>query len=128
MAKRVIWIVLDSAGIGEEPDADKFGDVGSDTFGHILAAQDIIDLAVEDSDISDESDRITYILQKKYTIPEPTVLPTKIPLLIVNGASGIAVGMATNMAPHNLSEVVDAAAPISTTRRSRARSCCTIFG
>lgn len=38
MAKRVIWIVLDSAGIGEEPDADKFGDVGSDTFGHILAA------------------------------------------------------------------------------------------
>jgi len=36
------------------------------------------------------------------------VLPTKIPLLIVNGASGIAVGMATNMAPHNLSEVVDA--------------------
>ena len=35
MAKRVIWIVLDSAGIGEEPDADKFGDVGSDTFGHI---------------------------------------------------------------------------------------------
>ena len=42
------------------------------------------------------------------TIPEPTVLPTRIPLLIVNGASGIAVGMATNMAPHNLSEVVDA--------------------
>ncbi len=42
------------------------------------------------------------------TIKEPTVLPTKIPLLIVNGASGIAVGMATNMAPHNLSEVVDA--------------------
>ncbi len=42
------------------------------------------------------------------TIPEPTVLPTKIPLLIINGASGIAVGMATNMAPHNLSEVVDA--------------------
>ena len=42
------------------------------------------------------------------TIPEPTVLPTKIPLLLVNGASGIAVGMATNMAPHNLGEVVDA--------------------
>lgn len=36
MGKRVIWIVLDSAGVGEEPDADKFGDVGSDTFGHIL--------------------------------------------------------------------------------------------
>ena len=42
------------------------------------------------------------------TIKEPTVLPTKIPLLLVNGASGIAVGMATNMAPHNLGEVVDA--------------------
>ena len=42
------------------------------------------------------------------TIPEPTVLPTKIPLLLVNGASGIAVGMATNMPPHNLSEVIDA--------------------
>ena len=42
------------------------------------------------------------------TIDEPTVLPTKIPLLLVNGASGIAVGMATNMAPHNLGEVVDA--------------------
>ena len=42
------------------------------------------------------------------TIPEPTVLPTKIPLLLVNGASGIAVGMATNMPTHNLSEVIDA--------------------
>ena len=42
------------------------------------------------------------------TILEPTVLPTKVPLLLVNGTSGIAVGMATNMPPHNLSEVVDA--------------------
>ena len=41
-------------------------------------------------------------------LEEPTVLPTKIPLLLVNGASGIAVGMATNMPPHNLGEVVDA--------------------
>ncbi len=44
------------------------------------------------------------------TIQEPTVLPTRIPLLLVNGSSGIAVGMATNMAPHNLSEVCDAIA------------------
>ena len=44
------------------------------------------------------------------TLKEPTVLPTKIPLLLVNGASGIAVGMATNMAPHNLCEVIDACA------------------
>lgn len=43
------------------------------------------------------------------SLNEPTVLPTKIPNLLVNGSSGIAVGMATNMAPHNLSEVVDGA-------------------
>jgi DNA gyrase subunit A len=42
------------------------------------------------------------------TLKEPAVLPTRIPSLIVNGSSGIAVGMATNMAPHNLSEAVDA--------------------
>lgn len=42
------------------------------------------------------------------TLQEPTVLPTRIPNLLVNGASGIAVGMATNMAPHNLSEICDA--------------------
>ena len=41
------------------------------------------------------------------TLEEPTVLPTRIPGLLVNGASGIAVGMATNMPPHNLTEVVD---------------------
>ena len=42
------------------------------------------------------------------TLKEPTVMPTRIPNLLVNGASGIAVGMATNMPPHNLSEVIDA--------------------
>ena len=42
------------------------------------------------------------------TLQEPTVLPTKAPLLLLNGSSGIAVGMATNMAPHNLSEACDA--------------------
>jgi len=42
------------------------------------------------------------------TLEEPTVLPSKIPNLLINGSSGIAVGMATNMAPHNLSEVIDA--------------------
>lgn len=41
------------------------------------------------------------------SLEEPTVLPTKVPTLLVNGASGIAVGMATNMLPHNLSEIVD---------------------
>jgi DNA gyrase subunit A len=42
------------------------------------------------------------------TLEEPTVLPTRIPNLLINGASGIAVGMATNIPPHNLSEVIDA--------------------
>nr|WP_302316252.1 DNA gyrase subunit A [uncultured Alistipes sp.] len=55
-----------------------------------------------------DKETIDWTLNFDDTIDEPTVLPTKIPLLIVNGASGIAVGMATNMAPHNLSEVVDA--------------------
>ena len=41
------------------------------------------------------------------TLNEPKVLPTRVPNLLINGASGIAVGMATNMPPHNLSEVVD---------------------
>ena len=55
-----------------------------------------------------EKDTIDWTTNFDDTLKEPTVLPTKIPLLLVNGASGIAVGMATNMAPHNLGEVVDA--------------------
>ena len=55
-----------------------------------------------------DKETIDWTLNFDDTIKEPTVLPTKIPLLLVNGASGIAVGMATNMAPHNLGEVVDA--------------------
>ncbi|MFI3269008.1 MAG: DNA gyrase subunit A [Rikenellaceae bacterium] len=55
-----------------------------------------------------DKETIDWALNFDDTMQEPTVLPTKIPLLLVNGASGIAVGMATNMAPHNLSEVIDA--------------------
>ena len=55
-----------------------------------------------------DKDTVDFTLNFDDTIPEPTVLPTKIPLLLVNGTSGIAVGMATNMPPHNLSEVADA--------------------
>ena len=55
-----------------------------------------------------EKETIDWTTNFDDTLKEPTVLPTKIPLLLVNGASGIAVGMATNMAPHNLGEVVDA--------------------
>lgn len=55
-----------------------------------------------------EKDTVDFRPNFDETIPEPVVLPTKIPLLLVNGASGIAVGMATNMPPHNLSDTIDA--------------------
>jgi DNA gyrase subunit A len=54
-----------------------------------------------------EKDTVDHRLNFDDTLEEPTVLPTRIPTLLVNGASGIAVGMATNMAPHNLTEVVN---------------------
>jgi DNA gyrase subunit A len=57
------------------------------------------------SDIN--KDTVDYQLNFDDSLQEPTVLPTRIPNLLVNGASGIAVGMATNMAPHNLTEVIN---------------------
>ena len=54
-----------------------------------------------------EKDTVDFQLNFDDTLKEPTVLPTRIPSILVNGASGIAVGMATNMAPHNLTEVLD---------------------
>jgi DNA gyrase subunit A len=54
-----------------------------------------------------EKDTVDHKLNFDDTLNEPTVLPTRIPNLLVNGASGIAVGMATNMAPHNLTEVIN---------------------
>ncbi len=55
-----------------------------------------------------DKNTVDFMLNFDDTIWEPTVLPTKAPLLLLNGSSGIAVGMATNMAPHNLSETCDA--------------------
>ncbi|OBQ56659.1 DNA gyrase subunit A [Tamlana sp. s12] len=54
-----------------------------------------------------EKETVDHMLNFDDTLQEPTVLPTRIPGLLVNGASGIAVGMATNMPPHNLTEVVN---------------------
>ena len=54
-----------------------------------------------------EKETVDYSLNFDDTLQEPTVLPTKLPLLLLNGTSGIAVGMATNMPPHNLREVAD---------------------
>jgi len=60
-------------------------------------------------DALEDIDKNTVDFRPNYdnTLEEPTVLPTRIPLLLVNGTSGIAVGMATNMAPHNIGEVID---------------------
>ncbi|MBP3332118.1 MAG: DNA gyrase subunit A [Tidjanibacter sp.] len=55
-----------------------------------------------------EKDTVDFVSNFDDSEKEPLVLPTKVPLLLVNGSSGIAVGMATNMAPHNLGEVCDA--------------------
>ena len=55
-----------------------------------------------------EKDTVDFQNNFDDSLQEPTVLPTKVPLLLLNGSSGIAVGMATNMAPHNLTEVCDA--------------------
>ena len=64
---------------------------------------------IEEKLVSD-LEKETIFFQANYddTTKEPTVLPAQFPNLLVNGASGIAVGMATNIAPHNLGEVIDA--------------------
>ena len=60
-------------------------------------------------DLMADIEKETVDLQLNFddTLNEPTVLPTRVPNLLINGASGIAVGMATNMPPHNLREVID---------------------
>lgn len=63
---------------------------------------------ITDEVIADlDKDTVDHTLNFDDSILEPTVLPTRVPLLLVNGASGIAVGMATNMAPHNLTDSID---------------------
>src|SRR5437588_11272446 len=55
-----------------------------------------------------DKDTVDFVPTYDDTGTEPTVLPTRIPNLLINGANGIAVGMATNIPPHNLTEIVDA--------------------
>ena len=65
---------------------------------------------ISDELLSDlDKETVDFTLNFDDTLEEPSVLPAKLPLLLINGASGIAVGMATNMLPHNLSEVIDGA-------------------
>jgi DNA gyrase subunit A len=79
---------------GDEPAAMRYTEVRMEKFTEAMM---------------DDIDKETVDFQLNFddSLKEPTVLPTKIPQLLVNGASGIAVGMATNMMPHNLSEVID---------------------
>jgi DNA gyrase subunit A len=74
--------------------------------------------------LTDGIDEETVDLEPNYdgSLQQPSVLPAAFPNLLVNGASGIAVGMATNMIPHNLVEVIDAAATCSSTRRPTSTS------
>ena len=84
-----------------------FGSVDGDSPAAMRYTEARLQRVSEDilSDIDKET--VDFRLNFDDTIQEPTVLPTRIPNLLVNGSSGIAVGMATNMAPHNLSEIVD---------------------
>ena len=76
----------------------------------------------EDTLVDLDKDTVDMIPNFDESLKEPSVLPTRIPLLLVNGASGIAVGMATNMPPHNLSDTVDAICPAAAGRYAVRRS------
>ena len=79
---------------GDPPAAMRYTEVRMQKFAEAM---------IEDID----KDTVDYQLNFDDSLKEPTVLPTRIPQLLVNGSSGIAVGMATNMMPHNLNEVID---------------------
>ena len=84
-----------------------FGSVDGDSPAAMRYTEARLRKSAEDMVADIEKDTVDMTLNFDDSIPEPTVLPSKIPNLLVNGASGIAVGMATNMAPHNLGEVCD---------------------
>ena len=84
-----------------------FGSVDGDSPGAMRYTEARMQKISEEMLSDIEKDTVDYKLIFDDTLNEPTVLPTKIPALLVNGASGIAVGMATNIAPHNLTEVID---------------------
>ena len=85
-----------------------FGSVDGDSPAAMRYTEARLRKIAEDMLADLEKDTVDFRPNFDESLQEPSVLPTKIPNLLVNGASGIAVGMATNMAPHNLSEVVDA--------------------
>lgn len=85
-----------------------FGSVDGDSPAAMRYTEARLTRIAEDTLADLDKNTVDFRLNFDDTLEEPTVLPTKIPILLVNGSSGIAVGMATNMAPHNLREVVDA--------------------
>jgi DNA gyrase subunit A len=85
-----------------------FGSVDGDSPAAMRYTEARLTKIAEETLADIDKNTVDFKLNFDDTLEEPTVLPTKIPLLLVNGSSGIAVGMATNMPPHNLSEIVDA--------------------
>lgn len=85
-----------------------FGSVDGDSPAAMRYTEARLKKISEEMLIDIEKETVDFQLNFDDSLEEPTVLPTRIPNLLVNGASGIAVGMATNMPPHNLSETIDA--------------------
>tara|TARA_R110002074_G_scaffold213733_4_gene383475 strand:- start:1462 stop:3996 length:2535 start_codon:yes stop_codon:yes gene_type:complete len=84
-----------------------FGSIDGDSPAAMRYTEARMRKIADDMLIDIEKETVDYQLNFDDSLKEPTVLPTRVPSLLVNGASGIAVGMATNMPPHNLSEVID---------------------
>ena len=84
-----------------------FGSIDGDSPAAMRYTEARMRKMAEDMLIDIDKETVDHSLNFDDTLEEPTVLPTRIPNLLVNGSSGIAVGMATNMPPHNLAEVVD---------------------
>ena len=85
-----------------------FGSMDGDSVAAMRYTEAKLEKLTEEVLADIDKNTVDFQLNFDDTIEEPTVLPTKAPLLLLNGSSGIAVGMATNMAPHNLGEVCDA--------------------
>lgn len=86
-----------------------FGSVDADPAAAMRYTEVRMNKIAEEMLLDIEKETVAFAPNFDSTLKEPLVLPSKIPNLLVNGSSGIAVGMATNMPPHNLSEIVDAA-------------------
>ena len=85
-----------------------FGSVDGDSPAAMRYTEARLTKMAEEALADMDKDTVDMVPNFDESLKEPSVLPTRVPLLLVNGASGIAVGMATNMAPHNISDTIDA--------------------